>query len=124
QQTPRPDSVIAGRVGSTIDLSSSTILRQKLRVEQPIPDATIYLAFDPAGNQPIKGFSATSDAAGSYRIQTDGIPSAEDPDGVYYLVAEKKGYSRLFKWIQLGPYSDIYNNTILLRRAEGLNGEK
>jgi len=86
--------------------------------EPPVAHAKIWLTYDSDGKQPIRGFDATSDETGYYRIRTENIPPATDPDGNYFLVVEKEGYDRLIVPIRLGLLSRYGENTLILKSTE------
>jgi hypothetical protein len=115
----RSEDVI-GVVGTVPGLAESCIstrvgLRKELG-EKPIPQAIVYLAYDPNGLRKVKGFETRTGADGQYRLQTSKLSrSSENQTGVYYLVVKKQGFLPLSEEINPGAYSHFVRNSVFLK---------
>jgi hypothetical protein len=126
--------VLSGCNGNTPDINGTVVWSQSdpsdsimlgefsMRPEYtPLAGATVLLAVDREGQQPVPGSQTTSDAQGRYTIKTQGLPrSATEYGNDYYLIVMKEGYRSLRVAVTTGPFAATSNSHIvLLKRAQG-----
>src|SRR5262245_3981852 len=105
---------MSGVVFTSSDLEGSYIapgLYQDDRY-RPLEAAAVFLSLERGGQSITK---AITNKAGEYSLDVRNLPKPKDPDGYYYLSAEKEGFMPLTERVRVGPLSRYSRNSIVLK---------